>query len=204
MTTTILLIRHGETDYVARGIMSARMPGVPLNEKGRAQAAEVAQALADAPITRIYSSPMERAQETASYLAGQLTQEVILAEGIIETDAGEWTGLSGEQVKHTELWHTLHHQPSKMQFPGGESFAMMQERTVAELNAIAARHPGEMVACFSHADIIRVALVGYLEMPLDALHHLHIDTCSVTVLQFRPDGAVRVRRVNQLAGCLWQ
>lgn len=201
--TTLLLVRHGETEYVARGIMSARMPGVPLNEKGRAQAAAVAQALAGAPITRIYSSPMERAMETASFLAEILKQEVILADGIIETDVGDWTGLSGEQVKHTPEWQVLMNHPGQMQFPGGESFAGIQKRAVPELHAIAARHPGEMVACFSHADIIRLALAKFLEMDLDAFQRLHIDTCSVSVVEFADHGRVRVRKINQVVGPIW-
>jgi len=204
MTTTILLIRHGETEYVAKGIMSARMPGVPLNEKGRSQAAEVAQALAGAPITHIYSSPMERAQETASYLANLLNLDVILAEGIIETDVGDWTGLKAEQVKDSPQWQVLMHEPSKMQFPGGESFAGMLKRSAAEINAIASRHPGKMIACFSHADVIRLVLVHFLQMPLDAMHRIVVDTCSVSVLEFEADGRVRVRRINQTAGQLWK
>ncbi len=203
MSTTLLLIRHGETEYVAKGIMSARMPGVFLNEKGRAQAAAVAQALSGAPIKRIYSSPMERAHETSIYLANLLHLEVIISDGIIETDVGQWTGLSGEQVKDSPLWQVLHNQPSKMQFPGGESFAGMQKRSVAEIQAIADRHPGEMVACFSHADVIRLALAHFLEMPLDAMHRLSVDPCSVSVLVFMPDGRVRVRRMNQIAGPVW-
>lgn len=203
MSTTLLLIRHGETEYVAKGIMSARMPGVFLNDKGRAQAAAVAHTLSGAPVTRIYSSPMERAQETSAFLANILKLEVILSDGIIETDVGQWTGLSAEQVKDTRLWQVLLNQPSKMQFPDGESFSDMQKRSVAELEAIAARHPGEMVACFSHADVIRLALAHYLDMPLDAMHHISVDLCSVSVLAFNPDGRVRVRRINQVAGPIW-
>lgn len=203
MSTTLLLIRHGETEYVAKGIMSARMPGVFLNDKGRAQAATVADALSGAPITRIYSSPMERAQETSAYLANLLNLEVVISDGIIETDVGQWTGLSAEQVKDTPLWQVLLNQPSKMQFPDGESFTEMQKRSVAEIKAIADRHPGEMVACFSHADVIRLALAHYLDMSLDAMHRISVDPCSVSVLAFNPDGHVRVRRINQVIGPIW-
>lgn len=204
MFTTLFLIRHGETEYVAKGIMSARMPGVPLNEKGRTQAAAVGQALASIPISHIYSSPIERAQETAAYLADLRQLEVSLADGIIETEVGAWTGLSAEQVKDTDLWQILLNQPSKMQFPGGESFAGIQQRAVAELKAIAARHPGERVACFSHADIIRLALTYFLDMSLDACQRISIDPCSVSVIVFLPDGRVRVCKVNQVVGPIWE
>ena len=163
----------------------------------------VAQALAEAPITRIYSSPIQRAQETAVFLADLLDQEIILADGIIETDVGEWTGLSGEQVKDTPAWQVLLHQPSKMQFPGGESFTEIQYRAVAELEAIAARHPGEMVACFSHADIIRLALAYFMEMAPDAFARLNVDPCSISIVTFALDGRVRIRKVNQGVGPIW-
>jgi broad specificity phosphatase PhoE len=204
MHTTLLLIRHGETECVRQGIMSARMPGVPLNETGQAQAAAVAQALSGAPITHIYSSPIQRAQETAAYLARLLELQVALADGIIETDTGDWTGLKAEQVKDTAMWRILLDQPSRVQFPGGESFAGIQQRAVAELNAIAARHPGEMIACFSHADIIRLALTHFLDMPLDACRRISVDLCSVSVVEFLPGDSVRVRRVNQRSGPLWE
>jgi len=204
MQTTLLLIRHGETEYVAKGIMSARMKGVPLNDKGRQQAAAVAQALALAPVKHIYASPMERALETAAYLADLLKLGINLADGIIETDVGEWTGLSVEQVKHTEGWQVLLNRPSLMQFPGGESFAGIQKRAVPALQAIAARHPGQVIACFSHADIIRLALAYFLDMSLDAFQRISVDTCSVSVLAFLPDGSVRVRKVNQTVGPMWE
>ncbi len=201
--TVLLLIRHGETDYVAKGIMSARMPGVPLNDKGRQQAAAVADALASAPIKYIYSSPMERALETAAFLAERLKLEIQLANGVIETDIGEWTGLGAKDVQHTELWQILLTRPSQVQFPGGESFAGIQKRAVAELKAIAERHPDDVVACFSHADIIRLAVAYFLDMPLDSLQKISIAPCSVTFVKIL-NGAISVPKLNLVAGPLWQ
>jgi probable phosphoglycerate mutase len=201
--TTLLLIRHGETPAVAKGILAGRMPGVPLNEKGRRQAAEVAQALAKAPIKYIYSSPMERALETASYLAKQLDLSVTEAPGINETDIGAWSGRSIKQCARTKMWKVVQNKPSQMRFPGGESFAEIQVRASNELRAIAARHPEELVACFSHADIIRLVTAHFLDIPLDSFQKLAIDTCSITVVNFGKDGAVRVPKINLTVGFSW-
>lgn len=202
MTTTLLLIRHGETDDIDRNIFSGRRPGVPLNQKGRVQAAALAQSLTSAPISYIYASPVERARETAGYLADLLHLEVILSNGIIETDIGDWTGLTVEQVQDSETWQTLLHRPDQMRFPGGESFAEIQQRAVDEFSAIAARHLDQMVACFSHGDIIRLAFVHFLGMPLSAMQRLRMDTCSVSVLRFSSNHRVRVTRINQVVGDL--
>jgi probable phosphoglycerate mutase len=201
--TTLLLIRHGETPAVAKGIMAGRMPGVPLNEKGRGQAEAVAQALAKAPIKFIYSSPMERAQETAAYLAKLLDLPVLDAPGINETDIGAWTGRSVKQCARTKLWKVVQNTPGEMRFPGGESFAEIQVRAAAELRAIAERHPEELVACFSHADIIRLAAAHFLEMPLNAFQRLGIDTCSITVVHISKEGRVALPRINQVAALEW-
>jgi probable phosphoglycerate mutase len=201
--TTLLLIRHGETPAVAKGIMAGRMPGVPLNEKGRKQAETVAQALAKAPIRHIYSSPMERARETAAYLAGLLNLPILDAPGINETDIGDWTGRSVKQCARTKLWKVVQERPGEMTFPGGESFAGIQVRAAAELRAIAERHPDDLVACFSHADIIRLAAAHFLEMPLNAFQRLGIDTCSITVVHIGKEGRVSVPRVNLTVGFAW-
>ena len=72
LPTRILLIRHGINDYVKEHRLAGRTPGVHLNEEGLAQAAALAERLASAPIAAIYSSPLERACETAAPLAGRL------------------------------------------------------------------------------------------------------------------------------------
>jgi probable phosphoglycerate mutase len=90
-----------------------------------------------------------------------------------------------------------------MRFPGGESFAEIQVRAAAELRAIAERHPEELVACFSHADIIRLAAAHFLEMPLNAFQRLGIDTCSITVVHISKEGRVALPRINQVAALEW-
>jgi len=201
--STLLLVRHGETDYNINGKMAGRLPGVPLNEKGRKQAEAVGEALKSAPIKFIYSSPMERAQETASYLAKNLGLEILDAPGITETDIGDWTGRSVKQCARTKLWDTVINRPGELVFPGGESFAGIQQRIVAELEAIAARHPEDLVACFTHADPIRLAVAHFLNMPLNSFQRLGADNCSVCVIHFGKEGRVSVPKINLVAGPLW-
>ena len=90
----LLLIRHGENDYVKTGRMAGRLPDVHLNERGRAQSVELAEALAQAPIKALYSSPMERAMETAAPLA-ENTDVVAVGLGVIPANEAEQGRLAG-------------------------------------------------------------------------------------------------------------
>ena len=135
--TTLLLIRHGENDTVGRKL-TGRTPGVHLNEKGREQAAAVAQALGKAPIKAVYSSPMERAFETAQPTAEVLGLEVQLRPGLIEMDFGRFQGRTFKQLQRAKLWKEVLKKPSEGRFPDGESFVEAQQRVTSDLEAIVA------------------------------------------------------------------
>ncbi|MDQ3248054.1 MAG: histidine phosphatase family protein, partial [Chloroflexota bacterium] len=91
-TTYLLLIRHGENDWVGTDRLAGRTPDVHLNEKGRQQATELVKVLADQPLASLYSSPLERCLETVQPLADALGQTVQIEPELIEIDYGEWRG----------------------------------------------------------------------------------------------------------------
>ena len=193
---TILLIRHGENEYTRTGRMAGRLPDVHLNEKGRAQAATLAERLKGAPIKAIYSSPMERALETAAPLAETLKLDIRPRPGLIEINIGDWQGQKVKSMTRLKIWRQVQISPSLTVFPGGESFADAQHRICAELMAIAAQHGDkDLVACFSHADPIKLAVAYFLGMPLDAFQRLTISTASITTL-YLGEGASRLLSIN--------
>jgi probable phosphoglycerate mutase len=200
--TTILLIRHGENSFVGKR-MAGRLPDVFLNERGQKQAAALVTALQKAPIKAVYSSPMERAQQTAAPLAAALGLAVEPAPGLNELDMGDWQGRTLKQLSRLKAWKVVQSQPSAFRFPGGESFSEAQARGVAELTAMAERHPEELVACFSHADMIRLVTAHFLNIPLDSFQRLGADTASITVLHIGKDGSAAVPRVNQVFSFEW-
>jgi probable phosphoglycerate mutase len=193
---TILLIRHGETDFVKKHHLAGRLPGVNLNDTGRQQAQAIAEKLATAPLKAIYSSPLERTMQTAEPLAQALTLPVQPRPGLIETDPGEWTGQSWKKLSRTKAWRAVQSTPSIFRFPGGETYAENQVRIVQELLTLSSQHaPQDLVACFSHADPIRLAIAYFIGLPLDMFHRLSISPGSISTLHLG-EGSARLLSLN--------
>ncbi len=193
----ILLIRHGENSYVGKRL-AGRLPGVHLNENGIKQAQAIAAMLKEAPITAIYSSPLERAMETAQPLAEALNLPVQPCDGLLEVDFGSWVGKTYRQMQRMKLWKTVQEKPSEMRFPGGELFAEARERVARAIEEIqSSAGEKDIIACFSHSDVIRLAVSYYLDMPLDSFQRVSVDTASVSAL-FLSKEMPRVLNVNQV------
>lgn len=178
----ILLIRHGENDWVGKKL-AGRLPGVHLNQKGRDQAEELASILQKMPIKAIYSSPLERAMETAQPLTQVKKLKISICENLSEINFGDWQGKTIKQMRRLKLWETVQNHPSQMQFPNGESFMGAQTRLVDCITKISENlEPSDLVACFSHSDAIRLLVAYYLNVPLDSFQRIQINTASVSTL----------------------
>ena len=180
--STLLLIRHGDNEYLKKNRLPGHQPGIHLNEHGRQQAAELARTLGPLPIKAIYSSPLERAVETAEPLAKALGLEIQLRPLLTDVDPGKWTGRSWKVLRRTKEWKVIQYAPSLFRFPGGETFLEAQQRVVATLEELSAAHKKEMIAVFFHADSIRLAVSYYLGLPVDNFQRLTIFAGSVTIL----------------------
>jgi probable phosphoglycerate mutase len=180
----VLLIRHGENEYTRTGKLAGRTQGVSLNEAGQKQAQGLVERLKNVPLTAIYTSPLERAQETAAPLAAARTLTPIIKPGLAEVDFGEWTGKSLKRLARTKLWRVVQGLPTATRFPGGETFRAAQLRFVDALDEIAAAHPSPkaIVAAVAHSDPIKLAVAYYLGMPLDLFQRIQVSTGSVTIL----------------------
>jgi len=193
----LLLIRHGENEFVKTGKMAGRTPDVHLNERGRQQAVELAAALADVKLKAIYASPLERAVETAEPIAEGRKLEIQLRPDLMDTDIGKWQGRTLKQLRRLKKWKIVQGAPSRFTFPEGESFLQNQMRIVSTLDEIAASHkPKDIVAVVFHADPIKLAVAYYLGMPLDYFQRLGCDTGSVTMLYLSETGA-HILKLNQ-------
>jgi probable phosphomutase (TIGR03848 family) len=198
--TTFLLIRHALCDPVGKAI-AGRAPGVHLNPAGRQQAAELAAWLAPLPIRSIYSSPLERAVETATPLAARIGLPVVRVEGLSEVDFGDWTGRSLEDLAAVPGWHDFNARRSTARIPNGETMAEVVSRAGRALADIRLEDasPDRLVAVVSHGDVLRGLLTDFLAMPADELARLEIAPASVTVVSLQGQ-APRVLLLNATLG----
>lgn len=187
---TILLIRHGENDYVKKNRLAGRMDGVHLNDKGRAQAQALASHLAKAPIKAVYSSPLERTIETAEPIAEAVGLEVIPRPGLLETDYGTWQNKTLKQLQRRKLWKVVQRAPSLARFPEGESFAETQQRISGEIELLCSEHkPKDLIVCVGHADPIKLVVAYYLGLPLDLFQRLTVNPASISAIHIGESGS---------------
>jgi probable phosphomutase (TIGR03848 family) len=198
--TTLFLIRHGLTGQTGKTLYG-QTPGVALDHRGEAQARQLVERFSGVRLTALYSSPLERCVQTVEPLAA--AQRLTLAErpGLIEMDAGSWTGKPLARLRRTKRWREVQSSPSTFRFPdGGEGFADALERVRAEVDAIARRHRRGRVAVATHGDIVRILINHFLGAPLDAFQRIVIDTASVSVLTLDTHGRMHVHLVNDAGG----
>lgn len=152
--TTLLLVRHGETDWNNEHRWQGHADR-PLNDTGRAQARELAEALAGREIGAVYASDLARARETAELVAAPLGLPVGLDAGLREVDVGDWAGRLVSEIERNDPAAFRRWQDGRQGWRGGESYDEMGERVVAAVVRIAERHPDETVLVVTHGGSIR-------------------------------------------------
>ncbi|MFQ5613861.1 MAG: MSMEG_4193 family putative phosphomutase [Anaerolineae bacterium] len=193
--TVVLLIRHGQNDWVGKNKLAGWTPGVRLNKLGRAQAAATGQRLASEDIAAVYSSPLERTVETAQAIAQPHKLKVQFQKMLGEVDYGQWTGKSIAKLSKTDAWPVVQFYPSAARFPGGESLFEMQARAVQEINRLVEAHPGQTIVIVSHADLIKSVIAHYLGTHLDLFQRIVVSPASITRVAFLKMGP-RIITVN--------
>jgi broad specificity phosphatase PhoE len=165
VATTIVLVRHGETDWNRERRFQGHAD-ISLNEAGRRQAHVLADALAGEPFAAGYTSPLRRAVETAEIVAARLDLSVDASEGLMEVDVGSWSGLTTAEVEQRfpdgfSTWA----ETRAGGWTDGETYDELGARVVAELLEIAKRHPGEHVLAVTHGGPIRSVLAAAAGLP---------------------------------------
>jgi probable phosphomutase (TIGR03848 family) len=205
---TVILVRHGRTTANAAGLLAGRAAGVSLDPFGREQAALTGDRLAAVPLAGVVSSPLERCQQTARLILDRQAGNPCAPTDpdLTECDYGQWQGRMLSDLATEDLWAAVQSQPSAVVFPGGESMAAMQARSVAAIRrhdaAFEAEYgPGAVWVAVSHGDIIKAILADALGMHLDLFQRINVGPASVSIIHY---GAVRpsVYATNTDAGDL--
>ncbi|MHA7209981.1 histidine phosphatase family protein [Arthrobacter sp. MDT1-65] len=188
---TVILVRHGRTTANATGLLAGRTAGVSLDDVGRDQAARTGERLAPVPLVGVVSSPLERCQQTARFILDRQagTPYAPLDPALTECDYGQWQGRMLTELAAEALWPVVQSQPSAVTFPGGESMAAMQARSVAAIRrhdaAFEAEHgPGAVWVAVSHGDIIKSILADALGMHLDLFQRITVGPATVSIVRY--------------------
>jgi probable phosphoglycerate mutase len=199
--TLVLLVRHGQTPTTGKHL-PGRAPGLHLSEEGQRQAELAAKRIAELPhVDAVYSSPLERARETAAPIAAARGLKVQIDKGLLECDFGQWTGGELKELMKKPEWTTVQRYPSGFRFPDGESFNEMQTRMGVCLERLRSRHPGGVLVAVSHADTIKAAVTQAMGAHLDLFQRTAISTCSITAIAYGTNGPM-VLTVNSTGGSL--
>ncbi|HSM66361.1 MAG TPA: MSMEG_4193 family putative phosphomutase [Ilumatobacteraceae bacterium] len=186
--TTILLVRHGQTPTTGK-VLPGRAKGLHLADEGRRQAQIAADRIAELKrVDAVYSSPLERAKETAAPIATARGLRTRIERGLFECDFGDWTGAELKKLMKLPEWQTVQKAPSMFRFPNGESFIEMQTRMVSALDRLRGEHPGGTIVCVSHADTIKAAVAHALGTHIDLFQRIVISPASVTAITWGPGG----------------
>ena len=193
---TVILVRHGRTTANTAGVLAGRAAGVRLDKAGREQAALMGERLAVVPLVGVVSSPLERCRQTAGFIleAQNLDQQgglpvSALEKGLTECDYGQWQGRTIAELAKEDLWSVVQSHPSAVTFPGGESMAAMQARSVAAIRrhdaAFELQHgSGAVWVAVSHGDIIKSILADALGMHLDLFQRISVGPASVSIVRY--------------------
>src|SRR4051794_35837551 len=195
-TTTLLLIRHGETDWNRDGRWQGQT-GPGLNDVGRRQAAALAKRLGGSHAAGLASSDLPRAMETAAVLGESLGLEPEPEPGLREVDVGSWAGMTRHEVSQAdpdgfERW--THGQAG---WEGGETYDEMHRRAIATLRRLEQRFAGRTLLVVTHGGIVRAAAAhaaGHERH--DRRRFLGVDNCSLTVVETGIDGGLALNAYN--------
>jgi probable phosphoglycerate mutase len=186
----VLLVRHGLTAPTGT-VLSGWTPGIPLDDRGRAQAAALAARLAPVPLDAIITSPLDRCRQTAETIAasGEGRPAVQEDDRVGECHYGDWTGRPLKRLAKEPLWRVVQAHPGAARFPGadGESIMDMQHRAVTAIMDWNERLGAEAVYMIcSHGDVIKSIIADSLGMHLDMLQRIQVDPCSLTAIRYTP------------------
>jgi probable phosphoglycerate mutase len=189
--TLVLLVRHGLTGATG-SVLAGRTPGIPLDDRGREQAAALAARLASVPLDAIVTSPVQRCRETADAIAAARNGHPLAVaedERFAEVRYGDWTGKPLRRLARDPLWRVVQAHPSAVRFPGadGEAMADVQHRAVQAIRDWNARLGRDAVYLIcSHGDVIKSVIADCLGMHLDMFQRISADPCSLSVIRYTP------------------
>ncbi len=184
MTTTLILVRHGQTRSNTTGYYMG-WSDEDLNDVGHSQVQRLSSRLANLPIASIYSSPHQRTRTTAAIVAKPHRLDVEFSDDLIELQLGDWQGLHMDEIiqRWPELWRQSRIDPSDVTMPNGESFQQVTERAIRIFKKVLAANQGKQVIMVTHDIVVRVLVAHVLGTSNSIYRRFEINNASLTVVR---------------------
>lgn len=199
MTTTVLLIRHGQTNSNTSGYYMG-WSEEDLNDTGYTQVHRLSSRLASLPIDSVYVSPLRRTCTTAAILAEPHGLEPKVLDDLIEIKQGDWQGRHMDEIKEKwpELWRQSRTDPSKFTMPNGESFQQVSERAARAYESIAAANQGKLAVIVTHEVVVKVLVTHVLGTTNSVYRRFNIDNASLSMIRI-DNGNARLITLNDIS-----
>lgn len=182
----VILVRHGETGWNAERRIQGGSSDTPLNETGKKQAESLALRLRPEKLQVIYSSPLQRARNTAQTIARYHQLEVKTEPSLKEIEVGELEGVTVVEIgkRLDQLLTTESRGEALPQMPGGESLAEVQQRAWDTIQHLVSQHPEGVLVVVSHYFVILTIVCAALNLPLSQIGRLRLGAGSISTITF--------------------
>lgn len=199
MSTTILIIRHGETAW-NRGKIFRGTCDIPLNENGQQQARLASRSLENVRIDVAYTSPLSRAKETAAIVTEPHGITPVTNDAFIDLDYGEWTGKEESEViahwpEEHEQWITT---PHTVRPPGGTTLQEVFDKSFGTMESLAVKHDGKTIAIFAHRVVNKLLVLGALALGLERFPFIIQGNGCINEFERTANGYL-VRSINDIS-----
>ena len=182
---SIIFLRHGQAKNNTERILAGRTPGVPLTETGINQAEKAGEFLKDMNISAIYSSPIERAKNTAEIVGKHNSIDVKIDDRLIELDMGKFTGVPYDEIfsSHGNVFMKFYRGELEIAHNGVETFADVKKRILGMVDDVIENHPDENVVLVTHMDPIKAMLSTVVSLSPENLFELIIANASLNIFR---------------------
>ncbi len=199
MTTTIFLVRHGQTDSNIKDIYMG-WSAEELNNTGFNQVQQLASRLARQPIAAVYTSPLQRTMTTSRMLSKPHRLSPVIVQDLIEINLGNWEGLHISEIKQKwpEQFNIWRSDPSNITIPGGESLNSVTERSTQALQQIAAVNKDKNIIVVTHEIVIKVIVPFVLNSTNSIYRRFVVDNASLSIITVKNDN-YRLKTLNDTA-----
>jgi alpha-ribazole phosphatase/probable phosphoglycerate mutase len=192
----VYLLRHGQTAWNADGNRYCGRTDLPLTETGVFQARQAARQLSAIRLDAAYASPLQRALDTATIIAGD---RVTPDDRLIEIDFGSWEGRTKEAFirEDSTSWDDWMRDPFHARAGGnGETGREVIARLDDFYGWLLSRHPEGHVLVVGHNGVNRLYLCHKLGMPLKNYRRFFLDNATVTMFTLNSDAELTLKYLN--------